>query len=82
MALLHPVNALVDRSYRFVWRLQTEEGDAIAVPVVDDDSLIMNRWQLIGGLPEFVYHGEHLAAMRRRLEWMERVQTQWCCAGR
>ena len=31
VAALEPVNALADRAPGFVWRLQTEEGDATAI---------------------------------------------------
>ncbi len=40
--LLEPVNALADRSPGFVWRLQTEDGDATAVRGFDDDRVVLN----------------------------------------
>jgi Domain of unknown function (DUF3291) len=42
VAALEPINALGDASPGFVWRLQTDDGDATAVPVLDDDSLLVN----------------------------------------
>ena len=39
--LLESINAIVDDSPGFVWRLQTEDGNATAVRVFDDDRLIV-----------------------------------------
>jgi uncharacterized protein DUF3291 len=78
MALLDPVNAIADSSPGFVWRLQTDEGNATSIPVLGDDRLIVNMsvWQSIDRLADFVYRsGAHLAVMRRRREWFERIQV-------
>ena len=68
-----PLNALADRSPGFVWRLQTEEGDATAIRAFGDDRLIVNLsvWESLQALRAFAYGGEHLAVMRRRREWFE-----------
>ena len=42
VAQLEPVNALADSSPGFIWRLQTEDGDATAVRAFGDDRLIVN----------------------------------------
>ena len=42
MALLDPVNAIADDAPGFVWRLQTEDGNATAIPVLGDERLIVN----------------------------------------
>ncbi|HEY6568314.1 MAG TPA: DUF3291 domain-containing protein, partial [Actinomycetota bacterium] len=39
---LAPINALADDSPGFVWRLQTDDGDATAIRAFDDDRLIIN----------------------------------------
>jgi len=39
VAALEPINALADESPGFVWRLQTEDGDATAIRVLDDERL-------------------------------------------
>jgi hypothetical protein len=39
---LDPINALADDAPGFVWRLQTEDGDATAVRAWDDVMLILN----------------------------------------
>jgi hypothetical protein len=74
------VNALADRSPGFVWRLQTEDGDATAVRGFGDDRLIVNMsvWASVESLAEFVYRGAHVEVMRRRREWFERLRTVMC----
>jgi Domain of unknown function (DUF3291) len=39
-ANLEPINALADASPGFVWRLQTEAGDATSIQIFDDDMVI------------------------------------------
>jgi hypothetical protein len=72
---LEPINALADGTPGFVWRLQTEDGDATAIRAFDDDMLIVNMsvWQSVEALAEFVYRSDHLAVMRRRREFFERM---------
>lgn len=72
--LLGPVNALADAAPGFVWRMQTEDGDATAVRGFDDDRLIINMsvWESLDALATFVYRTDHAAVMRRRREWFHR----------
>jgi heme-degrading monooxygenase HmoA len=73
--LLEPINALADRSPGFVWRLQTEDGDATAVRAFDDDRMLVNLsvWESLEALRDFVFASRHLDAMRRRREWFHRL---------
>jgi hypothetical protein len=75
VALLEPVNALADQSSGFVWRLQTDEGDATSIRAFDDDRILVNAsvWESIEALWRFVYDGRHLEVMRRRREWFTRM---------
>jgi uncharacterized protein DUF3291 len=72
---LEPVNALADAAPGFVWRLQTEDGDATAIRVFDDDMLIVNMsvWESIAALSDFVFRSGHRDVMVRRREWFERM---------
>jgi hypothetical protein len=72
---LEPVNALADASPGFVWRLQTDEGDATSIRPFDDERIIVNMsvWESIEALWSFVYDGRHLDVMRRRREWFTRL---------
>jgi hypothetical protein len=70
---LDPVNALADGSPGFVWRLQTEDGDATAIRAFDDDMLLVNMsvWESVEALADFVYGSDHRAVLRRRREFFE-----------
>jgi hypothetical protein len=87
VALLDPINALADQSPGFVWRLQTEAGNATAIRALDDERLLVNMsvWRSIEQLAEFVYRSGHVAVMRRRREWFERMRVYvalwWVPAG-
>jgi len=72
---LEPVNALADASPGFVWRLQTDDGDATSLRVFDDDMLIVNMsvWDSVEALREFVFRSEHSAYLRRRFEWFGKL---------
>lgn len=75
VAALDPINALADSAPGFVWRLQTEDGNATAIRVLDDDRLIVNMsvWESIEALGEFVFRSAHTDVMRRRREWFARL---------
>ncbi|MGZ8635835.1 MAG: DUF3291 domain-containing protein [Actinomycetota bacterium] len=77
--LLDPVNALADRSPGFVWRLQTEDGDATAIRAFDDERVIVNMsvWDSIESLGGFVFASRHFDALRRRREWFEKMRTAY-----
>ena len=89
MAALGPVNARADAAPGFVWRMQTEDGDATAVRGFGENpQLIINltTWDSLEAMREFVYRDPgHLAVMRRRREWFERVSLHtalwWAPAG-
>ena len=68
VAALAPVNAVADASPGFVWRLQTEDGDATAIRAFGDDRLIVNMsvWESVEALRGFVYGEAHAAVIRRR----------------
>src|SRR5215213_2544125 len=77
VARLEEINALAERSPGFVWRLQTEDGDATAVrPYADDHSILINMstWADLGSLRNYVFRSAHAAVMRRRREWFERFE--------
>ncbi len=73
VAALEPVNARADNAPGFVWRLQSDGGDATSIRVFDDDLIIVNMsvWSSMPALWQFVYSGGHLDVMRRRREWFE-----------
>jgi len=87
MDALEPINALADAAPGFVWRLQTEDGNATALRPYDDDLMIVNMstWASLEALADFVYGEEHRAVMVQRRKWFERMDTYlvlwWVPAG-
>ena len=89
VARLQEINALAERSPGFVWRLQTEDGDATAVrPYPDDHGILINlsAWTGLAALREYVFRSAHAEVMRHRREWFERfervyVAMWWVPAG-
>jgi hypothetical protein len=79
VANLDRVNAIADRSPGFVWRLQTEEGDATAIRPFPDENLLVNMsvWRDLQSLSEFVYRSAHAEILRRRREWFERMSEAY-----
>ena len=70
---LDPVNALADAAPGFVWRLQTDEGNATAIQPFENPLTITNMsvWQNLESLREFAFRGTHRDFLRRRGEWFE-----------
>ena len=73
VAQLPPINALADESPGFVWRLQSESGDATSIKVYDDELIIINItvWESVESLHEFAYRSAHVGVMRDRKRWFE-----------
>jgi hypothetical protein len=76
VANLDRINALAERSPGFVWRLQTEEGNATAIRPFEDENIAVNMsvWRDVESLNKYVYSSAHVEIMRRRREWFERMQ--------
>lgn len=88
VAALEPVNALADAAPGFVWRLQTDEGDATSIRAFDDDMIIVNMsvWESLEALRDFVYRSDHRTFLARRRRWFERMDAPmvalwWVPAG-
>ena len=72
---LPAINALADASPGFVWRLQTESGDATSVKVYDDDRIIVNMsvWENVESLREYSYRSSHTGVLKYRTKWFESI---------
>ena len=93
VAALDPVNAVADAAPGFVWRLQTEDGNATAVRAFEWDRagsagvlVNMSVWESVEALAGYVYSDAHRQVLRRRREWFEQMadaQTAlwWIPAG-
>ncbi|HEX9333266.1 MAG TPA: DUF3291 domain-containing protein [Anaerolineales bacterium] len=74
VAQLPPINALADGSPGFVWRLQTDSGDATSIKVYDDEFIIVNLtvWESVDALYQYVYKSAHSRVLRDRKRWFEK----------
>lgn len=79
VARLDDINALADRSPGFVWRLQTNAGDATYLRPYGDDRILFNLsvWQTIEDLQAYVYRSAHVEVLRQRHEWFERFEDAY-----
>ena len=73
---LDPINALADRSPGFVWRLQTEDGNAMAIRPFADERMAINMsvWESLEALQQFVYRSAHVGPLRDRKQWFEPIE--------
>jgi hypothetical protein len=76
VARLAEINALAEQTPGFVWRLQTEDGDATAIRPYADERIMINMsvWADLESLRGYVFQSAHAAVMRRRREWFERFE--------
>jgi Domain of unknown function (DUF3291) len=82
VAGLDSVNAVADSAPGFVWRMQTEDGNATAVRGFEQDGegsgggilINMSVWESVEALAAYAYGDAHLAVLRRRREWFERMK--------
>ena len=72
---LDEINSLADQSPGFVWRLQSEDGDATSIQVFDDPLMLINMsvWQDINSLRDFVYKSFHVELIRDRDAWFNKM---------
>jgi GNAT superfamily N-acetyltransferase len=81
------VNGAGEQSPGYVWRLQSEGGDATDIQVFEDPLVIVNLtvWESLEDLKGFAYHGIHRDFFRRRAEWFVEGSTRtalwWVPAG-
>jgi len=85
---LDDINALADRSPGFVWRLQSDSGNATDIQVSDDPQFIVNMslWRDLDALFTYVYRSDHLQVMSQRRKWFEKpagafMALWWLPAG-
>jgi len=79
MDALDEVNAIADASPGFLWRFQTEEGNATSERPFDDETILVNfsTWTSVDPLADFVYRSAHAPFLRRRREWFERMDETY-----
>lgn len=74
MRRLDEINAIADAAPGFVWRLQTDDGNATSIHAFDDPMLLVNMsvWESTDALREFTYRSTHKELLQKRGEWFDR----------
>ncbi|MEO6653752.1 MAG: GNAT family N-acetyltransferase [Ilumatobacteraceae bacterium] len=73
MENLDRINAQADAAPGFVWRLQSESGNATDIQIFADPLELVNMsvWESVQTLKDYVYRTDHVDFFRRRAEWFE-----------
>ncbi len=73
VANLERINALAEAAPGFVWRLQSEDGNATAFRPFGESTLVnLSVWHSVESLSDYVFKSLHVEIMKRRKEWFER----------
>jgi len=74
VAKLDEINALADKSPGFVWRLQSNEGNATSFRPYKDELTLLNMsvWTSLETFTDYVYKTAHREVMKMRRQWFER----------
>ena len=74
---LDAINALADQSEGFIWRLQTDAGNATDIRPYEDKRILINLsvWASVKALRHFVYEASHGKMVRDGNEWFERSRA-------
>ena len=72
---LDEINTIAEDSDGFVWRLQTEDGDATSIRVFDDPLVLINMsvWRDVDSLKQFVYRSTHVELLQDREAWFTKI---------
>jgi hypothetical protein len=74
VANLDRINALADDSLGFVWRLQTEDGDATGIDYFGSEKIVnLFVWDSVDALHNYVYRSAHVEIMSRKKEWFQKM---------
>jgi hypothetical protein len=78
---LEPINALADRAPGFVWRLQSDSGNATDIAYCDDPFVIVNMsvWESVEALRDYAYGSKHIELFRDRARWFEKAEKPNYC---
>jgi hypothetical protein len=78
VANLDRINALAEQSPGYVWRLQTEEGNATSLaPLGHNEIVNMSVWEDVAALNHYVYKTAHVEIMKRKKEWFDRMREAY-----
>jgi hypothetical protein len=73
---LDRVNALAEATPGFVWRLQSEQGNATDIKTTEDPRFIVNMsvWATVEALFDYVYRSDHRSIMVGRRQWFAKPE--------
>ncbi len=78
VANLDRINELAEKSPGYVWRLQSDRGDATAFRPFGEEYLVnLTVWEDIESLKTYVYRSAHAKIMSRRKEWFDRMREAY-----
>ncbi|OED36697.1 hypothetical protein AB833_26345 [Chromatiales bacterium (ex Bugula neritina AB1)] len=70
------INKLAEQAPGFVWRLQTDDGDATSIDHFGDHVIVnMSTWEDHKSLYDFVFRTEHITYLKRRREWFSHMKV-------
>jgi hypothetical protein len=74
-ANLDPINALAEAAPGFIWRLQSDSGNATDIVYSEDPFELVNMsiWESMESLRGYAYKSHHLEFFKRRAEWFEKA---------
>lgn len=78
---LEPINLIADQSDGFIWRLQSDSGNATDFAYSEDPLVIVNMsvWASMEALERYVYASRHLEIFKQRRSWFERMDKAHYC---
>jgi hypothetical protein len=81
VARLEPVNQLAEAAPGFVWRLQSDSGNATGVAYGDDPLVIVNMsvWESLATLRDYTYASHHMQVFRERAKWFVKMDLPSYC---
>jgi len=79
VAELDRINGIADQSPGFVWRLQSDEGNAVDLEHSFGDDYIINLsvWKSVEDLHDYIYRTAHAQIMSRRKQWFHRMEDAY-----
>jgi hypothetical protein len=77
VAQLDEINALAEQTPGFVWRLQSDSGNATDIDAYNDPGIIVNMsvWETVEALFSYTYQARHVEVFRQRRKWFEPPRT-------
>lgn len=74
---LDEINAIADSAPGFVWRLQTEDGDATTIQAFDNPNMLVNMsvWKDVSSLKNYVYRTIHVELIQDRDAWFDKMKS-------